>query len=198
MTPADIRAAIDLLTGDVTDIANQLGYATRGSVYRLADGAPIKPETAAALTCLLEQRRDAIEALLNAIKSEPTGITLSHRQRKEADRVGGIELIVPYPAGTTPHELDEDEECDASPDEAAAAHQAVGGDLGDELVPVRVRVVRLRQQGDAPVDQRPVRHYLSVTIIGRRWVHARTKRAPKVMWSQAALDGRVIHGTRAR
>ena len=36
-----------------------------------------------------------------------TMIRLSKRQRGEADRVGGIELILPYPSHLTPPSLDE-------------------------------------------------------------------------------------------
>lgn len=101
--------------------------------------------------------------------------------------MGGIELILPYPAGLQPPGLAEDEECDATPAERAAAEAMIGDLAGLDLVPVRVQVVRLRQQGVAPVAERPVRHWLAVIIIGRRWVHASTRRRPRVMWSEEAL-----------
>lgn len=113
---------------------------------------------------------------------------LSARQRKEADRVGGIELVLPYPSGMTPPALDLDEECDARPAEITAAHRMIGSIADDGLIPVRITVARLRQQGTDPEVARRIRHYLTVLIIGRRWVHASTRRRPRVMWSAAALE----------
>lgn len=115
-------------------------------------------------------------------------IRLSKRQRGEADRVGGIELILPYPSHLTPPSLDEDEECEARLAEDGHA-RALLGDVGAQgLVCVHVRVVRLRRQGVAPVSRRPVRYYLSATLIGRRWVRASVTHRPRTMWSREALD----------
>lgn len=112
---------------------------------------------------------------------------ISARQRKAADRVGGIELILPYPADLHPPDINIDEECDATPAEHQAAVSMLGDISGLDLVPVRVQVVRLRQAGSAPIADRPIRHWLAVIIIGRRWVHSSTHRRQKVMWSEDAL-----------
>lgn len=113
---------------------------------------------------------------------------LSARQRKSADRVGGIELILPYPEDLPPPALGINEECDATPAERQAAVSMLGDISGLDLIPVRVQVARLRQAGSAPIAARPVRHWLSVIIIGRRWVHASTLQRPIVMWSEGALN----------
>ena len=67
MKPADLFAAIKALTGDVRGVAEAIGY-DRRSIYRLLDGrSPIKPDIAARIAQLLQQRRDEIDAALEKI-----------------------------------------------------------------------------------------------------------------------------------
>lgn len=110
---------------------------------------------------------------------------LSRRQIKEADRVGGIELMLPWPAGLRPPtDLGDDEERPATPREHAAAIATVADDCErNGLVPVRVAAVRTQ-----PRKGRPMRYYLAVIIIGRRWVHARGAPLPRTMWAPGS-DG---------
>jgi hypothetical protein len=107
---------------------------------------------------------------------------LSRRQIKEADRVGGIELMLPWPASLPPPPADDlgvDEERPARPTEHLAAMQIVAADCERHgLVPVRVSVART-----ARIEGTPPEYYLAVIIIGRRWVHARTSRQAKTMWA---------------
>lgn len=104
-------------------------------------------------------------------------IALSGKHRKAMDRVGGAELILPWPPGladgTRGAPLAEDEERDATPAEIAAAEQIVGPACAAAgLVPVRFAVAMLRLPGTAPRAGRPVERRLVVLITGRRWVHA--------------------------
>lgn len=112
-------------------------------------------------------------------------ITLSRRQAKEADRVGGIELMLPWPPGLPrPRGLAEDEEREAGPREKAAAEAMLRAACeAAGLVPVHVRVAVVRRPHGVP-DPGTVAPHLAVTIIGRRWVHASTRRQPLVMWAQ--------------
>lgn len=52
-------------------------------------------------------------------------IRLSKRQRDEADRLPGIELVVPYPVALCPPALGVDVEIDATPAEYAAAERTI-------------------------------------------------------------------------
>lgn len=64
MTPTDLAAAIQALTGDVSSIAGELGYG-RQSIYRMLSGKmPIKPDTEAQVKELLRQRQREIESLI--------------------------------------------------------------------------------------------------------------------------------------
>jgi len=64
MTPTDLEAAIQALTGDVSSIAGELGYG-RQSIYRMLAGKmPIKPDTEAQVLALLQQRQRQIGELL--------------------------------------------------------------------------------------------------------------------------------------
>lgn len=66
MTPEELSAAIGALTGDVRQIAGEIGY-DRRSVYALLHGRmPIKPATAEKITELMRRRRDEIDAWLSA------------------------------------------------------------------------------------------------------------------------------------
>lgn len=52
------------------------------------------------------------------------------------------------------------------------------------LVPVHTRVTRLRRPKDLPAGGEE-RVHLAVTIIGRRWVHARGARRGRVAYAKA-------------
>lgn len=115
----------------------------------------------------------------------PMPIHLSRNQAKQADRVGGIELLIPWPRDLPdPGLLDDDSERDATPAERAwveshvqPACQSAG------LVAVRSFVARLR--GPHP-DGPPARQHtrLGVVIIGQRWVRATGAPDPRTMWYQ--------------
>lgn len=115
-------------------------------------------------------------------------IELSKRQIKEADRVGGIELMLPYPVGgplpwPPPDAPAEDEERDALPEEREYAQSLVRPACREAgLVPVRVNLAYVRPPRLAGGGERPYGYYLGVVIIGRRWVHARGAPRPKTMW----------------
>jgi len=117
-------------------------------------------------------------------------ISLSRRQAKEADRVGGIELMVLYPAELgAPPRLADDEECEASMAERRHAEGVVGQSCrAAGLVPVHVRVARVRRPPPPPLIARAGEYaeHLAVTIIGQRWVHASTQRVPRVMFAADA------------
>jgi hypothetical protein len=106
-------------------------------------------------------------------------IQLSRRQAKEADRVGGIELLLPWPSGLPVRRLGDDERVEANVAEIAAAHRLVDAACDAAgLVPVHVRVWRTFE-----ARGKRQQTWLAVTIIGRRWVHARTSRQPRVMYA---------------
>lgn len=117
-------------------------------------------------------------------------ITLSRRQIGDADRVGGIELMILWPASLGPEPGEDDvrldHEREASREEKAAAEALVKPACDAAgLVPVHVRVTRLRRPGDLPAGGE-ARVHLAVTIIGRRWVHARGARRGRVAYAQGA------------
>lgn len=59
------------------------------------------------------------------------------------------------------------------------------------LVPVHVRVALARRpsrDSAEPPENRPLTHWLAVTIIGRRWVHATGRPKPLRMWSREARE----------
>lgn len=113
-------------------------------------------------------------------------IPLSRRQIGDADRVGGIELMLLWPAelGPEPADLALDREREASPREKAAAEARVREACdAHRLVPVHVRVTRLRRpSGQAHPGEERV--HLAVTIIGARWVHASTRSRGRVAWAR--------------
>ncbi len=113
---------------------------------------------------------------------------LSRSQIKEADRVGGIELMILWPEdllGPPPDDLGIDEEIDGGWRETVAAHLLIGRDcLEHGLVPVRVKVARVvRPRNLTPLGGEDAVH-LAVILIGWRWVHASTKRQPRIAWGQ--------------
>lgn len=112
-------------------------------------------------------------------------IELSNRQRKSADRVGGIELMLPWPDELPVPDMDDDSERDATPAERAwverhvqPACQAAG------LVAVRAQVARTA--GPSP-QGRVMQTRLAVIIIGQRWAGARGDNPPRTMWHEAAM-----------
>lgn len=123
-------------------------------------------------------------------------ITLSRRQIGDADRVGGIEIMILWPASLGPEPGEDnirlDHEREASAEERAAAEALVRPAIEaawrdcrteDLLVPVHVRVTRLRRPADLPGGGE-ARVHLAVTIIGRRWVHARGARRGRVAYAK--------------
>lgn len=115
----------------------------------------------------------------------PQKITISNRQRKAMDRVGGACLIVDWPADL-PRGLPvrPDHEREATPAEKAAAEAMVADACAAAgLVPVHVRAVNIRRPSAYPRGGEYDQH-LAVTIIGRRWVHASTTRPPPDMWAE--------------
>jgi hypothetical protein len=121
-------------------------------------------------------------------------VTLSNKMRKNADRVGGIELMLPWPEDLPfgPALRGEGYERDASPAEKAAAEQILGAACAAvDLVIVHVRVALVRRPwfevknpGAKPPLPRmgAVEQHLAVTIIGRRWVDARTQSPGVERW----------------
>ena len=114
-------------------------------------------------------------------------VKLSNRQAKEADRVGGIELLILWPPdlGPEPTGLALGHEREATPAEKAYAERLVTDDCRARgLVPVHVRVARERRPTPHGIEARGEdRVHLAVTIIGRRWVHATGRPQPRVMFA---------------
>lgn len=116
-------------------------------------------------------------------------IKLSKRQLGDADRVGGIELMILWPAslGPEPH-LDKDDEREATPQEKSTAERLVreaiiaAGRQPDEIIPVHTRVACVHRVNSLPSPG--YRVHLAVTLIGRRWVHASTKSRGRVTFAQ--------------
>jgi hypothetical protein len=113
-------------------------------------------------------------------------LTLSKRQAKEADRVGGIELMIPWPPALGPEPIDllDDEERDATPREKAMAEAMIRASCAAHgLVPVRTQVARVRRPDHQGMQWRgEVRTHLAVIIIGARWVHAKGQPESKAMF----------------
>lgn len=116
-------------------------------------------------------------------------ITLSNRQAKEADRIGGIELMIAWPAELGPApEIEINESREATIPERRLAEQMVRDSCAArKLVPVHVRVTHIHGP-----NHEPPAVYLAVTIIGHRWVHASTQRRGKIMFAAGGRDG--LHG----
>ena len=112
-------------------------------------------------------------------------ITLSHRQAKAADRVGGVELMVPWPASLGPEpEVSLDHEREATTAEKTAAEALVRANCAArDLVPVHIRVTRvMRPSHPELIAAGEERVHLAITIIGRRWVHASTHSRGIIAW----------------
>lgn len=106
-------------------------------------------------------------------------IRLSRRQIGDADRVGGIELMILWPSELGPEpSMDPDTEDEAEPEEKALAESMIREACeANDLVPVHVRVACVKRPKPPPPLDAPdqYRVHLAVTIIGRRWVHASTR-----------------------
>lgn len=100
-------------------------------------------------------------------------LSLSRRQVKTMDRVGGADLIIPWPPDLPPGpKLERDEERDATPAEHARARALViDACEAAGLVPVRSMVAMLERPVGLP-RERAIEQHLIVRIIGRRWVGA--------------------------
>jgi hypothetical protein len=111
-------------------------------------------------------------------------IALSGHNRKAMDRVGGAELILPWPPGL-PSGPPVTDVRDATPAEHHAAEEIVGPACrAADLVPIRSTVAILRPPigiPGKPAAGETMQH-LVVLIIGRRWVHASTHRQPGICW----------------
>lgn len=112
-------------------------------------------------------------------------IRLSRRQIGDADRVGGIELMILWPDGLGPTPvLEINHEREAEPHEWAYAESLVQhACVAALLVPVHVRVTRLRRPPNL-LHGGEERTHLAVTIIGHRWVHAKTKIRGRIAFAQ--------------
>lgn len=104
-------------------------------------------------------------------------VSLSKRQIKNADRIGGIELHILWPTALGPEpSMAAETEREATRQEKAYAESLVGNACDSaRLVPVHTRVARTRRSRDMPVAPAEQRVHLAITIIGYRWVHAPTK-----------------------
>lgn len=111
-------------------------------------------------------------------------IALSNRQIKNADRVGGIDLVIAWPKELPLGQpLLPDEERDATPTEETFAFALVAGACrAANLVPVRIVVAAMKRPTGMP-RSREVHQHLVITIIGARWVHARGGPRPLTMWN---------------
>ena len=114
-----------------------------------------------------------------------TPLTLSKRQIGDADRVGGIELMILWPDALGPEPAVKlDHEAEANSLEKAHAEALVRDACeAHGLVPVHVRVTRLRRPKDLPAGGEE-RVHLAVTIIGRRWVRAKGARRGRVAYAK--------------
>jgi hypothetical protein len=101
-------------------------------------------------------------------------VTLSRRQAKSADRVGGCEIILPWPEGLPlGPPLTLDEERDTSRSEHAAAEQIITPAAREhDLVPVRSAVAMLMRPWNHAARPSEVEQHLIILLVGRRWVHA--------------------------
>lgn len=108
-------------------------------------------------------------------------IAISNRHAKEMDRVGGAELILPWPDGLPPGPAPRPRR-DASEAEHAAAEQIVGEACRARgLVPIRSWAALERRPTGLPRAEVTEQH-LVVLVIGRRWVHATGAPKPGLCW----------------
>jgi len=117
-------------------------------------------------------------------------ITISNRAAKEMDRVGGAELILPWPDGLPPGPPPRPRR-DASAAEHAAAKQIVRAACRARgLVPVRSFAALERRPHDFARPE-TIEQHLVVLIIGARWVHATGGPKPGVCWARVDQIERV-------
>lgn len=110
-------------------------------------------------------------------------IKISERIKKEADRVGGVALHIPWPSelGEAP-DIKLGEEYDSRATEHAWARAQLPRPMiaksGIEVVHVATRI-----RGGCPQAMLSERQrvYLVIVLIGARWVHARGAPPPKNM-----------------
>lgn len=129
-------------------------------------------------------RRGATILPLNLIcRDARMTITLSRRQIGEADRVGGIELLLPWPDELgAPPAMEDDSEADVTPRERAWVEQHVQPVCqAAGLVAVRAQITRAYGPHR---DGNRQQTCLGVIIVGQRWAGAKGQAAAKakVMW----------------
>lgn len=111
-------------------------------------------------------------------------VQLSRRQVKTADRVGGADLILPWPDDLPPGEATSGNppERPTTPEEHAAAERIVGDACrANDLVPARSWVAMMRRPLTLPRGGETLQH-LVIWICGRRWVHATGSPAAVECW----------------
>jgi len=128
----------------------------------------------------------AVRAPVRAQIMQP--LTLSRRQAKEADRVGGIELMVLWPVELGPEPLAEirpGESRETTPTERAYIERYTAETLDRAgLVLAGVEVVHAQRPLTLTLEHRGEwRIHLALHLIGRRWVDTRRPtRPPPLMW----------------
>lgn len=112
-------------------------------------------------------------------------IRLSGKQRKAADRVGGVELMIPWPPGLPePIDLADDEERDATPAEFDGARAILDPQLADDGIAIRgVKAARCPWLGSDYTEQT---YALAVHVVGFRWFDADRRGDPPVAWCTQA------------
>ncbi len=111
-------------------------------------------------------------------------IKLSRGQVKNADRVGGVDLILPWPEGLPLGDAPTGDppERPTTPAEHAVAEQIVGAACREAgLVPGRSWVAVLYRHGGLPRPRETLQH-LVVWICGHRWLHATGSPNAIEMW----------------
>lgn len=114
---------------------------------------------------------------------------LTGKQRKNADRVGGIELMIPWPRSLPPPKrLTEDTERDATEREDRVCRALIDQDdlQARGLVQVRTAVTVVERPHTLP--EPGVAPHLVAVIIGHRWVHATGRPYPHTMWAPRLDD----------
>ena len=171
---------VDSPTWDLMETASGLG-AARVPLYERTGAMP--PQ---APTLRLGSRGKLAFGALDAPESPAAPeIRISGKQRKNADRPAGIELMLRWPAHLEPPRgLAEGEERGASPREALAAQTLLVDELERcALAIVRVAVALEREQLRAA---RPVAAWLVVHLVGARWIDARRRAShlppPVIAW----------------
>lgn len=121
----------------------------------------------------------AAEAIIQA----RGGHIMTGKQRKEADRLPGIEIMLPWPSYLPPPcDLTEDEERDATKPERDAAHWILGDLAAIDLTVLRVSVAMIRRPSTV-LGERQVLPHLAPVVIHTRWLAAHDRPEPKTMWA---------------